>query len=125
MTIGNIGKNLARLSLAAALLLGGTRLQAQDLRNFSVVNNTGKLITRLYVSPQETGAWGGDVVGPTTTLPDGWQTTIYFNPAWRSSCVMDFMLVFSDGSTQFYTQGRNVCPLSAVQFNSYDSIGLL
>lgn len=125
MNIGNLGKNLARLSLGAALLLGGTRLQAQDPRNISVVNNTGKQITLLYVSPHESGVWGDDVLGPTDTLPDGWQTTIYFNPASRSSCVMDFMLVFSDGSRQVYTQGRNVCRLSAVQFNSYDSIGLL
>lgn len=120
----NIGKKLAGLSLATALLLGGTRLQAQDLRNFWLLNNTGKQITQFYVSPHERFLWGSDALG-LTTLPDGRRTIIYFDPAWRSSCVMDFKLVFSDGTTQVYLEGRNVCLLNAVQFNWDDSIGWL
>jgi hypothetical protein len=122
MNIWNIGKNLARLSLAAALLLGCTGVQAQDPRNFSLLNNTGKQIREFYVSPHEVGDWGPDGLG-VTTLPDGWRTLISFDRGGLSSCVMDFKLVFSDGSKQFYAQGRDVCRLNAVQFNWDDSIG--
>lgn len=118
----NTRKKLAGLSLAAALLLGGARLQAQDQRNFWLLNNTGKHITEFYVSPHERFVWGTDALG-LSTLPDSRRTLIYFDPAWRSSCVMDFKLVFSDGTSQVYLQGRNVCQLTAVQFNSDDSIG--
>lgn len=120
----NIGKKLAGLSLATALLLGGTRIQAQDPRNFWLLNNTGKQITQFYVSPHDSSRWRNDVLG-IATLPDGLGAVISFDHADRSSCLMDFKLVFSDGSSQVYTQGRNVCQLNAVQFNLNDSVGLV
>lgn len=119
----NIMKKLAGLSLVVAVVLGGARLQAQDWRNFWLVNNTGKRIMQFYVSPHESGIWGGDVLG-LTTLPDGEQTFISFHSDRPSSCLMDFKLVFSDRTTQTYTQGRDVCQLRAVQFNWDDSIGI-
>ena len=124
MNIWNIGKKLARLSLAATLVLGCTRIQAQeDLRDFWLLNDTGKQITQFYVSPHERIIWGRDVLG-LTTLPNGEGTKITFRPAWPSSCVMDFRIVFDDDTEQVYSQGRNVCQLDAVKFNPRDSVGL-
>jgi hypothetical protein len=56
-------------------------------------------------------------------LPDGVGTTIFFDPAVQTGCVFDFKLIFADGGSQVYLDGRNVCPLGAVQFNERTSIG--
>ncbi len=105
------------LSLVGAIsLLGYARGHNQDRRNFWLLNNTDHTISRFYVSPHESDSWGSDILG-NAELPNGLGTIITFESASRSSCVMDFKLVFRDGSSQLYRQGRNVCTLGAVQFN--------
>jgi hypothetical protein len=44
-------------------------------------------------------------------------TLIVFPPAWRGVCHEDFKLVFSDGTSEQYTQGIDVCQLHALQFD--------
>lgn len=113
-----------RLPLVTLIvLLGYVSSRAQDERNFWVLNNTGKTISRLYVSPHERRSWGSDILGQ-AQLPNGVGTLITFDSDVWSSCIMDFKLVFRDGSEQTYMQGRNVCALGAVQFNRRNSIGL-
>lgn len=99
------------------------RSHAPDPRNFWLLNNTDKEITEFYVSPHTSNAWDDNVLS--TTLPSGLGEVIVFNTNVRSTCLMDFKLVYADGSSQIYTQGRNVCVLTAVQFNSATSVGLL
>lgn len=89
---------------------------AQDLRNFWFLNNTGKTIERIYVSPHESFNWGDDVLG-SANLPDGLGTIIRFNPRSRSSCYFDFRLIFRDRTMQTYVNGWNLCAVHAVQFN--------
>lgn len=109
--------------VAALILVGYAGSQGRDARNFWVLNNTGKKISRFYVSPHESYSWGSDVLGQ-AELPNGIGALISFDSSIRSSCTMDFKLVFDDGSEQLYRQGRNVCLLVAVQFNRQDSVGL-
>ena len=119
---------LATLALIAATILAATapRLaRAQDLRDFRFVNDTGRQIDYLYVSPHERRYWGRDVLGNGyhDVLPDGTATTIVFPPDWQTSCSMDFKLVFHDRSEQTYTDGRNVCRLNGVVFHPVWSEG--
>ena len=109
---------MAMLSTA----MGMSRSHAPDPRNFWLLNNTDKEITEFYVSPHTSNAWGYNILS--TTLPSGLGEVIVFNTNVRSTCLMDFKLVYADGTSQTYTQGRNVCVLTAVQFNSEISIGL-
>ena len=114
-----LGSIAARMTLAATLLLGPTiptRSQAVDQRNFWFLNNTGRQVDSIYISPHESFIWGGDVLGE-AALPDGIGTTIAFNPRIRTSCYYDFKLVFHNGGSQVYTQGRDLCAVHAVQFN--------
>lgn len=118
-----LGAIAVRVALAATLLLGPTiptRSQAEDMRNFWFLNNTGRQVDRIYVSPHESGIWGGDVLGE-AALPNGIGTVISFDSRIRTSCYYDFKLVFHNGSSQVYTQGRDLCVVHAVQFNYSNS----
>ena len=55
------------------------------------------------------------------TLPLGIGTVISFNSQIGSSCVMDFKIVYGNGSVQLYQDGRDVCLLLAVQFKLGES----
>lgn len=116
---------LTRVGLVTiAMLFAPATSHAQDQRNIWVLNNTGRTINSLNVSPHENTRWGEDVLGR-ATLPDGMGTVIAFDSSIETSCTMDFRLVFKDGSEQTYEQGRDVCILGAVQFNRSTSIGLM
>jgi hypothetical protein len=110
---------LATAILPAVLLLCVFPRQAspQSRANFWFLNNSGKTLNNLYVSPHSQGSWGSDVLGR-ATLPVGMGTLIVFPPAWRGVCHEDFKLVFSDGTSQTYTQGLDVCQLHALQFDA-------
>ena len=122
----SVGAIFFRMALAGAIILGSTiptKSQDMDARNFWFLNNTGSQVDRVYVSPHESGRWGRDVLG-SEALPTGIGTVISFDPEVRTSCYYDFRLVFHDGHSQVYTQGRNLCVLHAVQFNYATSEGL-
>jgi len=108
-----------RLLLCAVLLVCVLPQQtnSQSRANFWFLNNTGKELHNLFVSPHSQNSWGNDVLGR-ATLPDGMGTLIIFPPQWRGVCHEDFKLVFSDGTYQTYTQGIDVCQLHALQFEA-------
>lgn len=112
-------RTFTRVLLAAILAACVLPQQAipQSRANFWFLNNTGKVLNNLYVSPQRQNTWGADVLGR-ATLPDGMGTLIVFPPSWRGVCHEDFKLVFSDGTYQTYSSGIDVCQLHALQFNS-------
>ena len=89
----------------------------QSRANFWFLNDTGKTLNNLYVSPHSAGTWGADVLGR-ASLPNGMGTLIVFPPQWRGVCHEDFKLVFSDGTAEQYTQGLDVCQLHALQFDA-------
>jgi hypothetical protein len=89
----------------------------QSRANFWFLNNTGKTLNNLFVSPHSQNSWDADVLGR-ATLPVGMGTLIVFPPAWRGVCHEDFKLVFSDGSSEIYSQGIDVCQLHALQFDA-------
>src|ERR1700689_642894 len=105
--------------LPAVLLVCVLPQQAvpQSRANFWFLNNTGKELNNLYVSPHSQNSWGADVLGR-AALPSEMGTLIIFPPAWRGVCHEDFKLVFRDGSSETYTQGLDVCQLHALQFDA-------
>jgi hypothetical protein len=104
------------LLLPAILLIAGINSRSADRRNFWLLNNTGRKIERVYVTPHDTDApWGSDILGD-TELPNGIGTTVRFLDN-SSRCVYDIRIEFTDGSHEDYTQGRNLCEIHAIQFN--------
>src|SRR5215510_8218610 len=82
------------VSLIAILIMGATISQAADVRDFQAFNNTGRQIKSLKVSAHESEVWGPNVLG-LQVLPNGYQTTISFNPQVPTSCWYDFKLIFA------------------------------
>jgi hypothetical protein len=108
-----------------ALGVGVVKSQPQgDQRNFWALNNTQKEIREFYVSAHNDVRWENDVLGRATLL-NGMGTVIYFTPAVKTGCNFDFKLVYADGSSQTYLQGRDVCNIFGVQFNAADSFALV
>jgi hypothetical protein len=105
--------------LSAVLLFFALPQQGgpQNRANFWFLNNTGKTVQNFYVSPHSSQAWGADVLGR-ATLPSAVGVVIMFPENVHHVCNEDFKLVFSDGTSQVYQQGMNVCQLHAVQFNA-------
>ncbi len=58
---------LLGLLLGPALLLGSGPAAAQN--RFSLVNNTGETIERVFVSPSRLNGWGPDVLGQAVLQP--------------------------------------------------------
>ncbi|MGB8030976.1 MAG: hypothetical protein WCF30_15090 [Terracidiphilus sp.] len=114
-----VTKVLVTAILPAILLVCMLPQQAipQSRANFWFLNNSGKTLNNLYVSPHSQNSWGTDVLGR-ASLPDGMGTLIVFPPQWRGVCHEDFKLVFSDGTAEQYTQGIDVCQLHALQFDA-------
>ena len=75
-------KLLLTAILPAILLVCVLPQQAipQSRANFWFLNNTGKTLNNLYVSPHSENTWGADVLGR-AALPDGMGTLIVFPPA--------------------------------------------
>jgi hypothetical protein len=110
--------------LLAAVGVVKSQTPRPDNRNFWALNNTGKEISQFYVSPHGNPNWLNNVLGR-GTLPAEMGVVIYFPSNISTSCTFDFKLVFSDGSSQIYQQGRDVCSIYAVQFDATDSFGLV
>jgi hypothetical protein len=95
------------LGLLLAGFLPGREAAAQN--RFSLVNNTGQTIERVYVSPSRLTNWGPDVLG-SSVLPPG--NSVWIVPQ-LSDCVLDVKVVFAGGREEERRQ-VNACSLSRV-----------
>jgi len=116
-------KTYAVLILATIVALSATGIHAAPTYNpnFWVLNNTGHTLRSFYVSPHILNSWGSDTLG-LAQLPAGMGTFVSFQGA--SYCVMDFKLVFQDGTVKTDEEGMNVCRLAAVVFTADNAVGL-
>src|SRR5271165_6619887 len=104
------------LMITLLSLLGVAASNAADRRNFWMLNNTGRTISRFYVAAHGTGeSWGNDVFGD-GSLSNSLGAMIHFSDN-RSRCVYDFRVVYTDGTQHEYNGGRNLCAISGLQFN--------
>lgn len=111
------------LTLAAIIVLpvAGVHASPPSNPNFWVLNNTGHTLRSFYVSPHGSIRWGYDTLG-LAQLGHGMGTFVSFTGT--PYCVMDFKLVFEDGTVKTDEVGMNVCPLAAVVFTEDDAMGL-
>ena len=106
-----------RMLLAAALITGLLHSPAAaGTQNFTILNNTGYPIERVYVSASAKDDWEEDVLGR-DTLPDGERTKIRFDRD-EEACLWDLKVVYEDEESAEW-QGINLCKVSVVAL-SYD-----
>ena len=101
----------------AALLAGGLAAPAAaGEQDFTILNNTGYPIERVYVSASAKDDWEEDVLGR-DTLPNGERTKIRFDRD-EDACLWDLKVVYEDEESAEW-QGINLCKVSVVAL-SYD-----
>ena len=106
-------KKLALAALAAAAFASPAAAGTQD---FTILNNTGYPIERVYVSSSAKDEWEEDVLGR-DVLPAGERTKIRFSRN-EDACLWDLKVVYADEESAEW-QGINLCEVSVVAL-SYD-----
>jgi hypothetical protein len=95
------------LLLGPALLLGAGPAAAQN--RFSLVNNTGEVIERVFDSPSRLSNWGSDVLGQGVLQPGQSHWVV----PQLSDCLLDVKVVYRGGREETRWQ-VNACQLSRV-----------
>ena len=93
ITLRRIGALLAICALSMMLIPTAFAQGAQD---FTVVNQTGVEINKLYVSPHTTNDWEEDILGQ-DTLPNGDSVNIHFRRT-EKAAKWDLRIEDSDGN---------------------------
>lgn len=100
------------LALAAGLVAGlGAPASAQAQNRFWLVNDTGRVIERAFVSSSRVSDWGPDILG-TGVLPPG--NRVWVTPNF-GDCVLDVRVSFQGGGEETRMQ-VNACGLSQIVF---------
>ncbi|NJL88686.1 MAG: hypothetical protein HC916_01935 [Coleofasciculaceae cyanobacterium SM2_1_6] len=114
-----ITKSLQRMMKVAAVTLPlmsfGAQSALADIRDFTVVNDSGLVITHLYVSPTSQTTWGPDILGR-DVLPPGESTEIVFPEAEPGVCNYDIK-VTGEGDTTAELTDIDLCTVTTVTFN--------
>lgn len=107
-------KKLAVAGLVAISVLGVSRLALAGTQDFTVVNETGLVISELYVSESSNDNWEEDVLG-SDVLGNDESTKITFNNYQEGECSFDIKIV--DNHDEAWTvNGVNLCKTSTVTF---------
>ena len=103
-------KKLGLAAIAAFAFLSGPAAAAAQ-QDFTILNNTGYVIERVYVSASKTDEWEEDVLGE-DVLEDGNRVKIRFDKD-EESCLFDIRVAYTDGETADW-HGINLCEVSVV-----------
>jgi hypothetical protein len=94
-------------SIAVALLvilgLAPSAVRADSVLDFTLVNDTGYTIDKVFVSPNKLEEWGEDVMGPDDQVPDGKSVKIHFSRAHEKDTKWDLKIVFTDNEYRYWT----------------------
>jgi len=94
-------------SIAVALLvilgLAPSAVRADSVLDFTLVNDTGYTIDKVFVSPSKLEEWGEDVMGPDDQVPDGKSVKIHFSRAHEKDTKWDLKIVFTDNEYRYWT----------------------
>lgn len=80
-------------------------------QNFTIRNNTGHVITHLYVAPTSSDNWEEDILGQ-DTLANGQTLDIQFERA-ETECQWDIKVDFDDG-TSLEERNVNLCQTGTI-----------
>lgn len=104
------------LLVALAILAGlagmlGLPSDAQAQNRFWLVNDTGRVIERAFVSSSRVNDWGPDILG-TGVLPPG--NRVWVTPNF-GDCILDVRVTYQGGGEET-RMGVNACSLSQIAF---------
>ena len=102
---------IAALALLAGLVGGLVPATAQAQNRFWLVNDTGRVIERAFVSSSRISDWGPDILG-VSVLPPGQRVWVVPN---FGDCVLDIRVTYQGGGEDARMQ-VNACGLSQVVF---------
>jgi hypothetical protein len=95
------------LSIAAVALiilgLAPSVVRAESALDFTLVNDTGYTIDKVFVSPSKQEKWGEDVMGPDDVVPDGKSVHIRFSREHEKDTRWDLKIEFTDGEYLYWT----------------------
>src|ERR1700748_836665 len=98
----NIIASLA-VAVLAVLGLAPSTVRAESALDFTLVNDTGYTIDKVFVSPTKMEEWGADVMGPDDQVPDGKSVHIHFSRAAEKETKWDLKIEFTDGEYRYWT----------------------
>lgn len=101
------------LAAAAALCLAGTVGHAAD-QDFTLYNETGYTIDKVFVSAVGKTTWGGDIMGQ-GSLDDGNKVDITFKSG-TTACAFDLKVVYDDDDTATWSD-VDLCKLSKIHLH--------
>jgi hypothetical protein len=99
------------LALVAGLVGGFLPAAAQAQNRFWLVNDTGRVIERAFVSSSRVQDWGPDILGA-SVLPPG--NRVWVTPNF-GDCVLDVRVTYQGGGEDSRMQ-VNACSLSTIAF---------
>lgn len=101
------------VALLVMLGLSPSVVRAESALDFTLVNDTGYTIDKVFVSPSKMEQWGEDVMGPDDQVPDGKSVHIHFNRAAEKETKWDLKIEFTDGEYRYWT-GLDLSTISEV-----------
>jgi hypothetical protein len=111
----SVSRLLAAVPVAALLVAAAAMPAFADPRDFTLVNNSSEVLTHLFVSPSETDAWGGDVLGRDILSPSE-TASVSFATFDGSSCFYD-VKVLSQTGNQGVLLKVDLCSTDTVTFS--------
>lgn len=96
---------IASFAVALLVILGLTPsvVRAESALDFTLVNDTGYTIDKVFVSPSKQEKWGEDVMGPDDVVPDGKSVHIRFSREHEKDTKWDLKIEFTDGEYRYWT----------------------
>lgn len=96
---------LSAFAVAMLVILGlsPSVVRAESALDFTLVNDTGYVIDKVFVSPSKLEKWGEDVMGPDDQVPDGKSVHIHFNREAEKVTKWDLKVVFTDNESRYWT----------------------
>ncbi|MBD1830376.1 MULTISPECIES: hypothetical protein [Microcoleus] len=116
-----INKLLSKVTIAAGLSLPLLALTAAsvfaEIIKISVINNSGKTMTAIYIGPPDTNDWGKNElpspIADRETQNFSWDQADYGGS--EAGCIFDVSAEYSDGkSTELY--GVDLCKTPTLNF---------
>jgi hypothetical protein len=99
----------------AAIALSLSPMSALANADYDVVNETGMVITHLYVSPDDEEDWGEDILDK-DVLGDGETSAISFDPE-NEHCKYDVKITDEDGK-DWIVQDVDLCAITHLVFST-------
>lgn len=99
----------------ATMVVATTSAALADPRDFTLANESGVVITHVYVSSADTANWEEDVLGRDVLAP-GESVDITFTGFTAGACSYDIKVLAADDQ-EGYLYGVDLCAVSLVTFS--------